>query len=175
MIKSTIAAVFIIWYITLDTAVAQDLSMSQKRWIGIYSKKHLGALPQWSKVMGAMAKVESDNGRDRIGKYKSGKMSNCYGLLQLKPSTARDIMSKLKMAVYYTDEQLIDKLKNDDRFNIQLASAYIGFLWELFNDLDLTVISYNIGQGKTLILLREGKQLPVEYLHKVKIEMERIR
>ncbi len=148
---------------------AQELSIQQKNYIKKYIQTYFGKDWQsWKKVMEAMAFVESKNGAERIGKYRSGKLSNCYGIMQVKPSTARDMIELLNIPDIYTESELIEKLTYDDEFNIHLSARYLKFLFRLFNDADLTIIGYNVGQGFVLDVLRSGEQLPMEYLEKVK-------
>lgn len=155
--------------IIVQAEAYQKLSINQKISIKKYTQLHFkGQWQEWVRVIEAMAFVESHNGAEKIGKYKSGRESNCYGLLQLKPSTARDMMKELNIPDTYDDFELITKLIYDDDFNIHLSVAYMKFLFKLFNDADLSITSYNIGQGKVIKILRAGKRLPKEYLEKVK-------
>ena len=107
--------------------------------------------------------VESAN-----GKYKIGRLDPSYGIGQLKLSTARDMAKMLNITLPKDDAQLKQLLIKNDKLNIQLSTAYFGWLFHRLNDLDLAIISYNLGIGNVISKLKKGDQLPVEYLNKVK-------
>ena len=113
--------------------------------------------------MEAIFMVESAN-----GKYKIGRLDLSYGIGQLKLSTARDMAKMLNITLPKDDAQLKQLLIKNDKLNIQLSTAYFGWLFHQFNDLDLSIISYNSGIGNVINKLKKGEQLPVEYLNKVK-------
>ena len=170
MIKSTIIAVFIIWCIMLNTATAQDISLQQKRYIQTYSQKYLGSLPQWTKIMEAIRLTECN--KDRCGKSnKQG--DNSWGGWQLQPNTARDVMGYLEMKEVLTDEQIIHRLIYNNKFSTQIAVRYFAWLFKELNNLDNSIIAYNIGIGNVIYKLKTGKPLSRKYLNKVKSNIRR--
>ena len=171
MKKLTIIAVFIIWCVLRNTAIAQDLSINQRQYISIYCKKYLGDNTQWPIIMEGIRKTECS--KPLCGK-SSKEGDNSWGPWQIQPDTARDVMRYLGIDAHLTDEQIIHKLLYDVRFSTMIAIRYFGFLWKKFNDLDLAVMSYNYGPGNVENHLKEKRSFPPkvrEYLLKVKKEM----
>lgn len=118
-----------------------------------------------------MAKVESSNGINKIGKdpiIKPNTDPYNYGILQMKIGTARDAAKMIGLAIPESDDELRDLLINDDQKAIMLSAAYLSYLWKVFNHVDLTIIAYNLGPGAVINRLKKGEQLPTEYLEKVK-------
>src|SRR3990167_4411539 len=149
--------------ITFNTANAQPLLKQNKFYIKLYTEKYISKDPYWQKALEAILKVESQN-----GKYKIGKLDPSYGISQMKTSTARDCAKMIGLSIPESEEELKNLLIADDRLAIQLASVYLGSLLKIFNEANLTLIAYNSGQGTVIRGLQAGVQLPMEYLEKVK-------
>ncbi len=67
--------------------------------------------------------------------------SDAYGLMQLKYSTAKEMANKLNFDISVYD------LYNEE-INIKLGINYLNYLFEIFNDKQLVLMSYNAGLNK---------------------------
>lgn len=68
-----------------------------------------------------------------------------YCAMQIKLSTAREVVEKYQLGIYPTDEELLAELLTDDRFCIQVGATY---WWMLYNQLGSwrqAVLAYNVG------------------------------
>lgn len=87
-----------------------------------------------------------------------GKRSYCH--MQLEVGTARDMIVRLKLGEFKTDEELIAKLLTDDRFCIMIGARYFEWLLNYFNgDYRMAVLAYNRGPGGA----QDGKD-PMDYV-----------
>jgi len=164
-VKIFIITIFFL-LIYVSPVISQPLSVKNKFYVKLYAEKYISKDPYWQKALEAILKVESQN-----GKYKIGKLDPSYGISQMKTSTARDCAKMIGLSVPETEEDLKNLLIADDKLAIQLASVYLGSLFRMFNEADLTIIAYNAGQGTVIRGLQAGVQLPMEYLEKVKTAM----
>ena len=153
--------------VVCSTSQAQELSKRNKIYVKLYAEEYISKDPYWQKAMEAILKVESEN-----GKYKIGQLDPSFGISQMKTSTARDCAKMIGLSTPESEEDLKNLLIADDRLAIKLASVYLGGLFRMFNEADLTIIAYNAGQGTVIRGLQAGVQLPMEYLEKVKGAME---
>ncbi len=117
---------------------------------------------QWAKVMAAVMAVESDN----CGK-KIGEKDPSFGCMQTKVAAVKTAAIFWKIPIPKNDAQIIWKLLTDDKFAIKMGTAYMAYLMKKFNDFDLAIISYNIGEGRVMEMLSAGEPLPQEYLGKI--------
>lgn len=147
---------------------AKELSSQQNEYIKIYSKQYIGKHPQWSSLMKAIIKVESDNGQ-----FKVGQLDPSFGIAQMKLETARAVGKLSHIQLPEGDVELCELLLNNDKIAIRLEAAYLGYLWHFFNNLDLTIIAYNVGEGKVINSLIHHKYLSKVYLHKVNKVMKK--
>lgn len=146
------------------TLNAQELSIKQQQYVMVYSKAYFGRhWKQWNRVLRAIRVTECSK---EVCKKSQKKGDNSYGNWQIQLSTAKDMMSQLNYK--WSDEQIIHELIYNDNFSTHVAVLYCVWLFKQLNDLDLTIISYNLGIGKVIKLLRSGQPLPSAYLHKVK-------
>jgi soluble lytic murein transglycosylase len=68
--------------------------------------------------------------------------ANAMGLMQLLPSTAKQMAKKMSVAYH------VDRLTNNPNYNVQLGSAYLGSLINSFDgSYILAIASYNAGAG----------------------------
>ena len=149
-----------------STSQAQELSKENKIYVKLDTEKYISKNPYWPKAVEAMLKVESQN-----GKYKIGKLDPSFGISQMKTSTARDAAKMIGLSVPETEEDLKNLPIAGDKLAIKLASVYLGQLFRIFNEASLTIIAYNSGQRTIIRGLQAGVQLLMEYLEKVKKEM----
>lgn len=167
--KTTILLLILITF--CGKVEAQELSKQQKKWIKLYSHRYIGREEQWEKLLCAISFVESANGR-----YKIGKLDKSYGLMQIKIGTAKDMGKMIGLTLPKTNTKIKILLINNDKINIMLASAYLGYLWKNINDLKGVIISYNSGlDGYRKMLknahINETYYLKVvNYLNQSKIE-----
>ena len=88
----------------------------------------------------------------RIGDIDAPVGKRSYGVMQIKISTARDVLERYPgMGQFTTEEELLIKLVTDDRFNISVASKHLLGLRNNTNRDALAVMAYNAG-------LRRAKQ-----------------
>ena len=152
--------------IYVSPVISQPLSVKNKFYVKLYAEKYISKDPYWQKALEAILKVESQN-----GKYKIGKLDPSYGISQMKTSTARDCAKMIGLSVPETEEDLKNLPIAGDKLAIKLASVYLGQLFRIFNEASLTIIAYNSGQRTIIRGLQAGVQLLMEYLEKVKKEM----
>jgi len=90
-----------------------------------------------------------------FNKYAISK-AGAVGLMQILPSTAREIDSTI-----YNPEQLFDEERN-----LRIGISYLSKLNKLFQNPDLALLAYNRGPNRTLAELQDGK-LPTNYRDKI--------
>lgn len=118
--------------------------------------------------MQAVMKVESNNCQKKVGELDAS-----FGCGQTKVGAVRTAAKFWSIPIPQDDEKIIWKLLRDDEFAIRFSVAYMGYLRKRLNDWDLAVISYNLGEGRVIGLLKKGDGLPQDYIDKVKREMGR--
>jgi len=109
----------------------------------------------------SVIKVESYFDARALGRYRSGKESGAFGLMQLKLATAQEVAEDLDMVV---------KSRNDlfkPEINIPLGIAYLTRLISAFQNLKLGILAYNQGPGTIRSDLRNKRPLSVRYYNKV--------
>lgn len=160
--KMMLVLLISIVFLTLPTTTqGQELSQTNKMYVTIYAHQYINH-PDAELVLRGILNVESSNGQ-----FKIGKLDPSFGIGQMKVGTARGIAKKYHIQLPQRDDELIRRLLLDDKLAIQLSAAYLGYLWKMFNNLDLTVIAYNRGEGWVIDKLRRGESIHVEYLNKV--------
>jgi len=93
---------------------------------------------------------ETNGGRYR-GAAKAAQNDPCYGVMQIKLDTAKFVLAKiwgLPKSDLLPDHQLRQKIRDDDAFNIKIATAYFKYLLSRFSGptrWDKAVLSYNFG------------------------------
>ncbi|MDR3630690.1 MAG: lytic transglycosylase domain-containing protein [Desulfocapsaceae bacterium] len=93
---------------------------------------------------------ETNGGRSR-GPAKAARNDQCYGVMQIKLDTAKFVLVKiwgLSKSDLLPDDQLRRKIRDDDVFNIKIATSYFKYLLSRFSGparWDKAVLSYNIG------------------------------
>lgn len=102
---------------------------------------------------------------------KAKSVAGAVGLMQILPSTASWIASKLNHADYYENQLYSPET------NIEFGCYYLNYLFSKFKDTDVVVCAYNAGEGVVKKWLNEEGKLDeskvtypetLEYLHKVK-------
>ncbi|MFP4415860.1 MAG: lytic transglycosylase domain-containing protein [Chitinispirillaceae bacterium] len=109
----------------------------------------------------AVIHVESVFDPEALGRYRSGKYSGAYGLMQLKYATALEVAVDLQISVTGIKDLLIPEI------NIALGVGYLTRLIAQFNDLKLGILAYNQGPGTIRKNLRENQPLSIRYYEKV--------
>ena len=93
---------------------------------------------------------ETNGGRCR-GVAKAAQNDQCYGVMQIKLDTAKFVLAKiwgLPKSDLLPDHQLRLKIRDDDAFNIKIATSYFKYLLARYSGptrWDKAVLSYNIG------------------------------
>jgi soluble lytic murein transglycosylase len=84
------------------------------------------------------------------------------GLMQIKPSTGREIAARWGIE-WSADDGLFDP-----RLNIQLGTAYLFELIWKFKDIEQAITAYKMGETMTMEYLGWGIELPDRYFGRVK-------
>ena len=109
----------------------------------------------------SVIEVESVFDPEARGKYRSGKQSGAFGLMQIKPATANEIATQLGM----------DSIALGDLFkpeiNVILGVAYLTTMIERFKSFKLGILAYNQGPGVISKQLSEKSELSVRYYQRV--------
>lgn len=85
--------------------------------------------------------------------------SNAIGLMQVMPSTAKEI------GKYFYVEDITEKELYDAELNIKIGTAYFKSLLDKYNNINLALIAYNAGMGnldnwlEQEIIDKDGKNL----------------
>ncbi len=88
--------------------------------------------------------VQAESGGDPNATHLDKDGQSSYGLMQVRPDTAKNYDPDLKGL---TDAQIGEKLKNPD-YNMKIGTAYLGDLAAKYNgDQDKVVAAYNGGPG----------------------------
>ena len=95
--------------------------------------------------------------------------SGSIGLMQLQPTTAREI-AKLHGLAYQSDRTLLDPVQN-----VRIGLAYLAALRERFGSTDHAMAAYNIGPGNLNRLLKKRPLRHGPYLQKVHAHAESMR
>jgi soluble lytic murein transglycosylase-like protein len=95
------------------------------------------------------------------GKYRSGDSSGAFGLMQIKPETARDIGKSLGLSIGGES----DLLRPD--VNVVIGAAYLMQLIARFRSFKLGLLAYNQGPGAIHEQLAAQQPLSISYYHKV--------
>ena len=105
----------------------------------------------------ALVSQESRGNPNVRGRYKSGKESGAYGLMQIKLETAQTLCKKFGIRIE-TEEDLF-KPEN----NIVLGTAYFVRLVGRYENIKHALIAYNLGHAHLDRLLASGKKIPTKY------------
>ena len=87
--------------------------------------------------------------------------SGSLGLMQLQPTTARDVARRHGLA-WQSDRTLLDAVQN-----VRIGVAYLAELRERFGSTDHAMAAYNIGPGNLVKLLKKRPLRHGPYLKKV--------
>lgn len=109
----------------------------------------------------AVIHVESVFDPRALGKYRSGRLSGAYGLMQLKLETAREVAEELGLALPDREDLF------NPAVNIVLGSAYLTKLVADFKSLKLGILAYNQGPGVMKKSLSGKLPLSIRYYNKV--------
>lgn len=109
----------------------------------------------------AVMRVESFYDINAYGRYKNGKLSGAFGIMQLKKETAMEVAKMLKL----------DSLSQIDLFNpehnIVLGVAYLTTMIARFKSFKLGLIAYNEGPGEVIKKINKKIPLSLKYYQKV--------
>lgn len=92
----------------------------------------------------------------KFGKYKNYKNlhhnypidKQYFGIMQIKLCAYYDVKKFKKLKYSFTKTEIVDKLKNDDEFNIMIGTYYLEYLLKYFNnDIKKAILAYNFGLG----------------------------
>jgi soluble lytic murein transglycosylase-like protein len=103
----------------------------------------------------AVIQVESN------GYHRAVSPVGALGLMQILPSTARELASKHGI-VWHGDETLFDPI-----VNVKLGTAYLKQLADRYDHVPTALAAYNWGPGRIDRRLRNGKDLPEIYVNRV--------
>ncbi|MBD3391770.1 MAG: transglycosylase SLT domain-containing protein [Chitinivibrionales bacterium] len=109
----------------------------------------------------AVIHVESVFEPEALGRYRSGKYSGAFGLMQLKFETAKEVAGDLGLSLETLDDLFEPEL------NVALGVAYLTRLIAQFNSLKLGILAYNQGPGVIAKSLQHNRPLSVRYYDKV--------
>lgn len=109
-----------------------------------------------------------------FGINKTGDNGKSHGIMQIRFSTAKWILSKNNL--HFEDSMLL-KLLYDDKFNIMIGCTYLRYLIKTFKgDKNKAILAYNVGVTN---VKRYGINFdPNEYLdkfHRIKLEINNYR
>lgn len=110
----------------------------------------------------AMIQVESSFGPRAISS------NGACGLMQVKPATARAVVSKLGWE-WSGDHNLFQPI-----INVRLGIDYLFDLVLKFGSVEKALIAYNYGESAVRGMLSEGLTLPQSYLRRVLKEYQRL-
>lgn len=110
----------------------------------------------------AMIQVESSFGPRTVSQY------GAVGLMQVKPSTARAVVSDLGWP-WKSDDELFQPA-----VNVRVGTEYLFHLVAKFGSVEKAIIAYNQGETSVRGLLSEGTKLPRQYLRRVLKEYRRL-
>jgi soluble lytic murein transglycosylase len=88
------------------------------------------------------------------------------GLMQLLPSTAREVAGELEI------EWSGDHLLKDPKVNVELGAYYLSKLLDEFEDVDMALSAYNSGPNRVSRLVRRGVEMSGEYSRRVLTTMD---
>lgn len=108
-------------------------------------------------VLMTLALIAQESRFDPRAKGPSGSL----GLMQLQPSTGRDVARRHGLA-WQSDRTLLDPVQN-----VRIGLAYLAELRLRFGSTDHAMAAYNIGPGRLAQLLRKGPLRHGPYLKKV--------
>ncbi len=109
----------------------------------------------------AVIHVESMFDPRALGKYKSGKYSGAFGLMQLKIETAKEVGNALGILIEKKEDLFIPEI------NIALGVAYLTQQISVFKSLKLGILAYNQGPGTIMNDLKNKRPLSIGYYNKV--------
>jgi len=89
----------------------------------------------------------------------SGK--GAMGLMQLLPSTAREVASQLN--IRWTDERMLW----DPMTNLEMGTFYLSTLLTRFDDVEVALAAYNQGPNRIAALQASQAELPMGYTDRV--------
>ncbi len=93
---------------------------------------------------------ETNGGRYR-GAAQAAQNDPCYGVMQIKLDTAKFVLAKIwgvPKSDLLPDHQLRRRIRDDDAFNIKIATSYFNYLLSRFSGparWEKAVLSYNFG------------------------------
>jgi soluble lytic murein transglycosylase-like protein len=109
----------------------------------------------------AVIHVESMFDPQALGKYRSGKYSGAFGLMQLKVETAKEVGARLGIAINSKEDLFVPEI------NIALGVAYLTKQISEFKSLKLGILAYNQGPGVILDNIKYRTPLSIRYYNKV--------
>jgi soluble lytic murein transglycosylase-like protein len=109
----------------------------------------------------AVIHVESMFDPQALGKYRSGKYSGAFGLMQLKVETAKEVGARLGITITSKEDLFVPEI------NIALGVAYLTKQISKFKSLKLGILAYNQGPGVILDNLKYRTPLSIRYYNKV--------
>ena len=110
--------------------IVKPLRISKKVMISDYAKKYGKKYKVKPRLILAVIKVESNNGR-----YNKSKSDAC-GIMQIRPSTASYIIKK---------HISCNELMSSNRLSIKIGTIYIKKMLSEFNNIKYAIAAYNAG------------------------------
>ena len=96
---------------------------------------------------------ETNGGRYR-GSSQAARSNQCYGVMQIRLDTAKFVLEniwRVPKSDRLSDSQLRQKIRNDDAFNVKIATSYFKYLLSLNpgpEQWEKAVLSYNTGSSR---------------------------
>lgn len=158
----------ILFLTTLEAKATTTLSQSQIKNLNLV-KKVAKTLPNnkgetFENTAMAVCLVETNCGLHKIGDLKKDHIDikkASLGIMQVRLQTAKFVAKKrnLKDVLKLDDNQLVNKLLNDDEFNVKVAINYIIYLNNRTKNYFQTISRYNGGSKNYAYVSRVMKRL----------------
>jgi soluble lytic murein transglycosylase len=117
----------------------------------------------------AVIQVESVFKTTARGRYRDGTGSGAFGLMQVKPETAREIAAQLNMGAVEPDDLFKPEI------NVPIGVAYLTSMISRFRDFKLGLLAYNQGPAAVSRQLARRTPLSMNYYRKVLASYERLK
>jgi hypothetical protein len=123
--------------------------------------------PRQAQLLQAILLQETIAGQlGRIGDLAAPAGKRSYGVMQVKVAAARDVFRwHPELGTLRTDKEIINKLMNDDAFNIKVASLFLKSLRRRAKSEARALLAYNIGMRAALAVEKPDRYKYVKGAH----------
>lgn len=178
LIITTTITIIILFLLTIITPISFAFALSltdyQKKILNIsygYGKKYFyggGEIVQGIAFQETLLGLLKNNKNNHS--HEKDIEKQYFGIMQLKICAFKDVNRYFKLKLKLTPDEIVDRLKKDDEFNIYIGTLYLKYLFQYFDrDIDKTILAYNIGMG---FVKRNGlKYDPNQYIKNTKIKI----